>query len=132
MIDENAQTQIDSREDVERFLSIARDILVIGCARIDDTIFNVRWDRDKNREFRDLYRITNDDVFDCVEELTIGHYYETVVDRITGERLPAFGSRCKNQDVYIKLNLKRNGTCIVCVSFHPPERLITYPYRKVE
>ena len=40
-----------------------------------------------------------------------------------------FGKSVKNTEVYIKISLGRTDHPVICISFHPAEHNLTYPFK---
>lgn len=75
----------------------------------------------------------NSDVAECLKELTIREYSETLVDKdvIHPPLLFVFGKYINGKQIYIKLKIK--GTQIrhiLCVSFHYAKEKMEFPYAK--
>jgi len=40
-----------------------------------------------------------------------------------------FGKSYKQQELYIKISMGRPGSSVICISFHPAEKPLHYPYK---
>lgn len=125
-------------QEVERFLRELRAI-------IDAPTFDI--DRDfiliQKRKLSDQIRYSTPytlidldydavDVLNCLKNLTIGDYSETLFDR-NDNRSPllfVFGVASNAQEVYIKVKIKQlQQACVLCVSFHYAQYRMSHPYR---
>lgn len=124
------ETFVLPKKEVEAFLAVVKDILSCPGVMYDETIFNIRWDdgKPKNQSFRYEHNITLADAFDTIVSLELRNYAHSSLD-VKKRKLFVFGSVIKEFDAYIKLLVVKKGTCIMCISFHDPERLLCYPYR---
>ena len=73
------------------------------------------------------------DVVECLKDLTIKEYSETLVDKDNLEPplLYVFGKDISNKQVYIKVKIKGDkAKYVLCVSFHYAEYEMSFPYFK--
>ena len=71
------------------------------------------------------------DVVECLKELTIKEYSETLVDidDMNPPLLFVFGKDINGKQIYIKLKIKGSQTGhVLCVSFHYAEEKLSFPY----
>ncbi len=117
---------IAQREEVEAFLQRVRE-----AARNDRIRF---WgERKKNRKcFIDL-RLTENDVVGYLANLEIEDYCEGPAPDEKGNprMIWVFGLQIRDVEIYVRLAdraVDSHDHC-VCISFHPSEHPLTYPYR---
>lgn len=65
-----------------------------------------------------------------LEELEVEDFYKgPTADNDNGSDLWEFGKTIKSREVYIKITKGRLNKPVICISFHFPERTITYPFK---
>lgn len=47
-----------------------------------------------------------------------------------GSDMWVFGKLVKKKEVYIKITMGRQGTSVICISFHLSEHVMKYPFKK--
>ncbi len=122
---------IKSIEEVEDFLREVHK-------RLKDSKENlyivVKKGKDKTNEFRVMYNISSEIVCEELLKLDISNYSYTDYDdsqKYPNEEVWIFGQILsipgvlRFEEIYIKLKIRNN---VVCMSFHPKEFDITYPY----
>ncbi|MBK1439630.1 hypothetical protein JHJ32_06510 [Parapedobacter sp. ISTM3] len=69
---------------------------------------------------------------EIVESLTVTDYSEGPLDdRLYGiASMWVFGKRYKNNELYIKVSMGTTSNPVICISFHPAEHPINYPFKK--
>lgn len=69
---------------------------------------------------------------EIIETLRVGDYSEGPLDdRLYGmASMWVFGKMYKNVEIYIKISMGMPGSQVICISFHPAEYPIRYPFKK--
>lgn len=112
-------------EELRNFLSQVKEI-----ASCPDCFILVP--REKNREALTEFGLDAAFVREFVQVLSVGNYSYTDVDiDFPGDEVWVFGGNVMNVSFYIKIKLENvEGVSIVkCLSFHPEERPLTFPYK---
>lgn len=110
--------------EVERFLSN-----LFGKMKISEIIFLD--DRKKNRDALLELDIVPADRISAIKSLTVEDYSEgPILDvlNLLGE-MWVFGKDVNEKEVYIKISLGLPNRNSICVSFHPSEHPMKYPYK---
>lgn len=115
-----------ARSVVEVFLSTVHEILYPGA--IYDGTFVVDTRKPKNSEFMTEHNLSTADAYEVVERLGVCDYSHSVRNN-RGQELHVFGAILLEHDLYVKLRLARQESGVLCVSFHPPERVMHFPYK---
>lgn len=119
----------EDRHGVEDFLSQLTRLL-------NDEEFNIDtqlnfYNRAKNVMTLTSLNYSYSDVVNCLLQLQLKHYSETVYD-LVGVELPpylrVFGYYIKRQLIYIKIKITEDDRKVVCVSFHKAEEPMIFPY----
>lgn len=126
--DQNIQSP---REEIEDLLNQTRWLIENG----DDRVLYVRKRREKNLAFMQEHNIYDNDVADMVYRLALENYCHTSQETGKADAY-VFGTHLNDEpevEVYLKYNLRPIGgqmqIQIDVISFHDPERNLTYPYR---
>jgi hypothetical protein len=48
-----------------------------------------------------------------------------------GSKMWVFGKEVKQHEVYIKISIGFTNASVICISFHPAEHLMKYPFKKL-
>lgn len=92
-----------------------------------NNLYIVPRDDKKNQNCMVELGLSHNDVADILVNLKDENYCETVPDdKFKGEWLWVFGYVYNDVELYIKVGVRAK---VVCVSFHPKEFVIRYPYR---
>jgi hypothetical protein len=113
-----------SKREVEKFLD---------ALKVNIDVFNIFFEDDRKKNIQALLDldITPDKRVDVIRSLKVENYAMGPVDEnMQGyASMWIFGSKIKNREIYIKISMgKFNG--VICISFHPSEHPLTYPYKK--
>jgi hypothetical protein len=116
------------KDDVEQFLSDFKTKL---------EIFDVNFldERNKNTQALADLDITHIHRIDYLKKLKMENYLSGPNKDKLGFNLSdywEFGMKVKKTDVYIKIRLGKPNGKVICVSFHPAERKMKYPFKKGE
>lgn len=112
-------------EEVERFLSN-----LFGKMTISEIIFLDN--RQKNKQALATLDITPNARISTIKSLQVEDYSEgPILDvlNLMGE-MWVFGKDVKGVEVYIKISLMEANKNAICVSFHPSEYPMDYPFKK--
>lgn len=127
-----SQKTIKSEEDVKKFIENLHKIISSSYRNL--TIIRRTLSEDKTYNFMVEYGITSDMICEQLLQLDITNYSYTDKERDKTrqpENVWIFGQILQVDDskviieVYIKLKLRNN---VICLSFHPKEDEIQYPY----
>lgn len=68
---------------------------------------------------------------EIIEKLKVEDYSEGPLEDTMGGLLPmwVFGKNVKGREVYIKITMGKANSQTICISFHPSERPMNYPYK---
>lgn len=63
-----------------------------------------------------------------LEKLKLEDYCEGPLEesQFIGNEMWVFGSRLKGEEIYIKISLGKENTCVICISFHIAEFPMNY------
>ena len=125
-----------NKNEIEKFLQDMKNILEDESFNIHDNIKVVK--SKKKEEYSTPYTMVDleyddSDVVECLKDLTIKEYSETLVDKDNLEPplLYVFGKDISNKQVYIKVKIKGDkAKYVLCVSFHYAEYEMSFPYFK--
>lgn len=119
--------RISTFDEVERFLSE-----LFGKMTIREIFFLD--DRQKNMEALVQLNIPRGKRTEIIRSLEVKDYSEgPIIDAINllGE-MWVFGKDVNGTEVYIKISLGGNNRNVICISFHPAEHPMRYPYKEKE
>lgn len=70
---------------------------------------------------------------EIIEKLIIDDYSEGPLEEIMRGISPmwVFGREIKGTEVYIKISLGKENSQTICISFHPSERPMNYPFKRI-
>lgn len=93
-----------------------------------------RDDRGKNFEALAVLDITARQRLEYIKALTLTDYSEGPKDDIlhTGSPLWVFGCMVKKVSVYIKISMGPPNKPVICISFHPAEYEMAFPFKRSE
>lgn len=131
MLGVGLQLMTKSIEEVEDFLNEVHKRL----KKSKDNLYIVqKKGKDKTNEFRSMYNISSEIVCEEILKLDISNYSYTDYDDnpkwpdqevwIFGQMLSIHGV-LSHEEIYVKLKIRNN---VVCMSFHPKEFDLKYPY----
>ena len=96
-------------------------------------IFGIKFRIDRSKNFQGLLdlEISAQKREDIIMKLEPEDYYKGPTENTLNEDgdLWEFGKRIKKKEAYIKLAEGKDDDSAVCVSFHPVERKIKYPFK---
>ena len=128
-----------NKNEIEKFLQDMKNILEDESFNIHD---NIKVVKSKKKEEKEKYstpytmvdlEYDDSDVVECLKDLTIKEYSETLVykDNLEPTLLYVFGKDISNKQVYIKVKIKGDkAKYVLCVSFHYAEYEMSFPYFK--
>ena len=89
-------------------------------------------DRDKNLETMAKLDITANARKEIIKTITVTDYSEGPIVNLLNHLgdLWVFGKDVNKQEVYIKISYGLPNHSTICISFHPAEHPMKYPYRK--
>ncbi|MCM1181283.1 MAG: hypothetical protein NC347_13590 [Clostridium sp.] len=129
---------VQSKEkEITEFLSELKNILHSKAFNIDNDLIIIKSKKKNGKEqYSTPYTLLDlnydsSDVAECLKELTISEYSETLVDKddLNPPLLFVFGKEILGRQIYIKLKIKGNQTRhVLCVSFHYAEERMRFPY----
>ena len=87
--------------------------------------------RPKNIQTLADLNITANQRKDVLNALTSEDYSEGPVEEVVfkGSAMWIFGKSINNTKVYIKISLGKPGNNVLCISFHPAEYPLNYPFK---
>lgn len=114
------------KDEVEKFLSDFKTKL---------KVFDVHFldERNKNTQALADLDITHIQRIDYLKELKVENYLSGPNKDKLGINLSdywEFGIKVKKAEVYIKIRLGKPNGKVICISFHPAERNMKYPFKK--
>lgn len=94
-------------------------------------VFGVSFlERDKNLQALFDLEITALRRLEILRTLEVKDFYRGPnKDRENGPDLWEFGKTVNRKEVYIKIHMGYQNKSVICVSFHPAERTIVYPFK---
>ncbi|MCK9414912.1 MAG: toxin [Prolixibacteraceae bacterium] len=113
-----------TKKEVEHFLSEFRTKM-----RIFQIIF---WDdRGKNAQTLLDLEISPGKRKEIIEKITIEDYSQGPLEEQMSGMAPMwiFGKSVKETEVYIKISMGRENSQTICISFHPAEYNMNYPFK---
>lgn len=113
-----------SEDEVKKFLKEFQALAKV----FDMIIIN----RDKNTKALLELGISPNIRKDIIMTLKVDNYYRGPSEdrKLPQNEVWEFGAELEDgQEVYIKLSCRREQSRGICLSFHPPEHEITYPFR---
>lgn len=113
-----------TKEEVQLFLSEFRVKM-----KTFDILF--RDERNKNTQALLLLEITPAQRRKIIENITVTDYSEGPIDdTLYGiASLWVFGKEVKKTEYYIKISMGRVNQQVICISFHPSQRPMLYPFK---
>lgn len=123
------------KKDVESFLDELKNILQDENFDIQNDFLLIK-SKKEEMQYSTAYTIVqlefdNADVVECIKELRIKNYSETLLDKDDDKPplLFVFGKIINNRQIYIKLKIKGEETKkVLCVSFHYAKWKMEFPY----
>ena len=113
-----------TRNEVERFL---KDF------KLKSGIFQLIFldDRGKNAQALLNLEISPGKRIEIISKLEVEDYSEGPLEEKMRGMLPmwVFGKKVKKQEVYIKISLGVENSNTICISFHPAEHPVNYPFK---
>lgn len=115
-----------TKDEVEKFLSDFKTKL---------EIFDVHFldERNKNTQALAELDITSNQRKECLKKLRIEDYSSGPnIDKLDLQLSEywEFGIQLKKKEIYIKIRIGKSNSSVICISFHPSERKMKYPYKK--
>lgn len=91
-----------------------------------------REDRMKNAAALLLLDIVPARRTEILKDLELTDYAEGPLEErlYGGAAMWVFGRRVSQQEVYIKITMGMAGRQVICISFHPADRPMVYPFKK--
>jgi len=116
------------KDEVEHFLAEFKTKL---------EIFDIQFldERNKNTQALADLDITHIQRIEYLKKLKVENYLSGPNEDKLGINLSdywEFGMKVKKVEVYIKIRLGKPNRKIICISFHPAERKMKYPFNKGE
>lgn len=116
-----------TKQEVERFLNDFKTKM---------TIFQIYFldDRGKNAQALLDLDISSIKRRETIESLVIQDYTEgPIEEKMRGlQPMWVFGKTIKKQEVYIKISMGIENSKTICISFHPAEHPMNYPYKQTK
>ena len=113
-----------TRSDIAKFLADFKQKM-----KVWDIVF--RNDRQKNAQALLDMEITPAKRREVIEMLEAEDYSEGPLPDTLNQLSPmwVFGKQVKKREVYIKISMGTESCPVICISFHPAERLMNYPLK---
>lgn len=91
-----------------------------------------RDDRSKNAQALLDLEMTSNKRIEILETIVTADYSKGPLEDTLNKKqeMWVFGKTVKNREIYIKITLGFPGTRTICVSFHPAEHSMTYPFKQ--
>ncbi len=115
---------MSTEEDVRKFLKVFQDH-----KRVFGIVF--RDDRGKNLQALFELEISGKTREKIIDELTTKDFSEGPLEEklYGGAEMWVFGKTIKKQEIYIKIAMISKSSNVICISFHPAEHPMSYPFK---
>jgi len=117
---------MSTKEEVRRFLADFKTKM-----KVFEIIY--RDDRGKNTKALLDYEISRTKRREVIENLLVENYSEGPNDdKLYGiATMWIFGVEVKGIEFYIKISYGRENESVICISFHPSEKPMAYPFKQI-